>query len=86
MPTAQPNSLTPKPSRTRPVVCVALVALPVLAALALPGCVKPLFPRNEPRSQFESYDIVRNQNQPLYVFDEFGRQQPNLRGRLSPKR
>lgn len=56
-------------------------ALLALAALA-PGCATPLFPRDQPRSQYESYDTVRNQAAPRYRYDEFGRATPNLRGRL----
>lgn len=48
------------------------------------GCATPLFPRDRPRSQYESYDAVRNQSEPRYTYDEFGRATPNLRGRLSP--
>lgn len=48
------------------------------------GCVRPLFPSDRARTQYESYDAVRNQAEPRYVFDEFGRATPNLRGRLGP--
>jgi len=54
------------------------------AALLVAGCAKPLFPRDQTRSQYESYDAVRNQAAPRYRFDEFGRSTPNLRGRLAP--
>lgn len=57
----------------------------LLACLAETGCQKPLFPEKEPRSQFETYDTLRQQNQPLVVPDEFGNPQPALRARLTPQ-
>jgi hypothetical protein len=59
-------------------------ALVIGASMLTGGCATPLFPRDQPRSQFESYDAVRNQSEPRYTYDEFGRATPNLRGRLSP--
>lgn len=57
-----------------------------LLAIGLAGCGKPLFSERDERSQFDRYDRVRNKFAPQYVYDEFGREQPNLRGRLTPKR
>lgn len=61
-------------------------ALVTLAALAFTsmvgGCADPLLSPNEPRSQYSRYDLVRGQFAPQYIEDEFGRRQPNLRGRL----
>jgi hypothetical protein len=59
----------------------------VAAAIAcsVGGCQKPLFPENSPRSQFEVYDTLRLQNQPLEIPDEFGNPQPALRARLTPQ-
>lgn len=57
------------------VICVALLA----------GCATP-FSKKEPRTQYDTYDAMRNQYAPQYVEDEFGRQKPNLRGRLGPKK
>jgi hypothetical protein len=51
----------------------------------LGGCQKALFPQDEPRSQFDRYDRSRDAFAPAYVEDEFGRQRPNLQGRLSPR-
>lgn len=65
----------------RPALALSLLAG---AALVTAGCAKPLFPRDRARSQYESYDAVRNQAAPRYRFDEFGRSTPNLRGRLAP--
>lgn len=56
-----------------------------LASGALPGCQKALFPQDEPRTQFDRYDRSRDAFAPTYIEDEFGRQRPNLQGRLSPK-
>jgi len=62
------------------------LALALLAGggMLVAGCATPLFPRDQARSQYESYDAVRNQAAPRYRFDEFGRSTPNLRGRLGP--
>lgn len=49
------------------------------------GCAKPLLSPDEERTQFDRYDKVRNQHPDQYVYDEFGRRRPNIRGRLLPK-
>lgn len=49
------------------------------------GCSKPLLSPSEQRSPFDRYDAIRGGYAPQYVEDKYGRQQPNLRGRLSPK-
>lgn len=49
------------------------------------GCQKPLFADKAPRTQFDTYDKLRQQNQSLLVPDEFGNPQPALRARLSPQ-
>ena len=65
----------------------ALLWLSAVGFLALAqGCTEPLFPRQEPRTQYEQYDELRRQHADRFVEDEFGRLKPNLRGRLSPKR
>lgn len=51
----------------------------------LAGCQKALFPQDEQRTQFDRYDRSRDAYAPAFVEDEFGRQRPNLQGRLSPK-
>lgn len=48
------------------------------------GCQRVLFPEDAPRTQFETHDRLRNRYAPLHDVDEFGRQQPALRSRLSP--
>lgn len=57
----------------------------LLASGGMSGCEKPLLAPSEARSPYDRYDAVRAQYAPQYVEDEFGRKQPNLRGRLSPK-
>lgn len=52
------------------------------AVLASGGCSHALFKRGVQRSQFQTYDSVRNRHAPDYYEDEFGRQRINLRGRL----
>jgi len=57
----------------------------LLLAVALCGCQRPVLPADQPRTQFDRFDRVRNQTTPQYVEDEFGRRRPNIGGRLSPK-
>ncbi len=65
---------------------IAVIAIAGLAFTApLAGCRQALFPADKERSQFDRYDLSRNQYEPQYVEDEFGRQEPNIKGRLSPK-
>jgi hypothetical protein len=52
------------------------------ATPALGGCHKVLFPKKEPRSQFENYDNMRQKYVPMEVPDVFGKPQPALRQRL----
>jgi hypothetical protein len=58
----------------------------VLAAaglcLALGACAKPLFHPDEPRSQYDRTDALRERRAPTYVYDDYGRRRPNIRGRL----
>lgn len=66
----------------------AKAGLIVLGAAGLSlagGCSKPLFAPTEERSQYDRYDGIRSQRSAPYVEDEFGRQYPNLRGRLMTK-
>jgi hypothetical protein len=63
------------------------VAIPVLvfaaaAACVGAGCEDQLFAANEPRSQYDRFDTVRDRHAEQYVEDEFGNRRPNLRGRL----
>ena len=50
-----------------------------------PGCSKPLLSPTDERTPFDRYDNVRGRYAPQYVENEYGRREPNLRGRLGPK-
>jgi hypothetical protein len=67
-----------------------LIALGLFAGTlfsgGLAGCADPLFPKNTPRNQFETYDRMRNRYVPLEEPDVFGNPQPALRARLSQPR
>lgn len=67
---------------------LSAAAAGVLAALAFTsaGCSEPLLAARDERSPFDRYDAVRNQHAPQYVENKFGRRQPNLSGRLGPKK
>ncbi|MCK4872202.1 MAG: hypothetical protein KAS72_05720 [Phycisphaerales bacterium] len=64
----------------------APVVMVALASLVLAGCYQPLLTSSEDRTQFDDYDRRRYRLPPATVMDEFGHEQPNLRGRLSPDR
>ncbi|MSR69408.1 MAG: hypothetical protein EXS17_03585 [Phycisphaerales bacterium] len=64
---------------------IVLAANALLIGALLSGCQKPLFPEKNSRSQFETYDSLRQQNQQLVIPDEFGNPQPALRARLTPQ-
>lgn len=72
-------------SRSRITPSALALAAGVCALAAFAGCSKPLLSPEEERTQFARYDALRNQYAPQYVEDEYGRQRPNLRARLSPK-
>lgn len=59
-----------------------LVCVLAMAAAGLAGCEDQVFPANEPRSQFDRFDTVRDKRAQQYIEDEFGNRKPNLRGRL----
>lgn len=63
-------------------------ALPVvLCAIALTGgCRQGPILEDDQRSQFDRYDLVRDQYAPAYLEDAYGRKKPNLRGRLIDRR
>lgn len=59
------------------------ILVPMLVVAALTGgCRDPLLTDDEPRSQYDRYDALRDQRAPARVEDAFGTQKPNLRGRL----
>ncbi len=59
-----------------------LLPLLLLLCAAAPGCQKQLFPKDQPRSQYDRFDAVRDRRPPQYVENEFGERKINLRGRL----
>lgn len=46
------------------------------------GCQKAIFTPDEPRSQFDRVQAVRDKRVPSHVMDEYGNKRPNVRGRL----
>lgn len=69
--------------RMRPMLrWTARVAAAATIGTALGGCVKPLFPEDTPRTQFETYDRMRARFIPLEEPDVFGTPRPALRARL----
>ncbi|MHC4809133.1 MAG: hypothetical protein ACYTEV_02055 [Planctomycetota bacterium] len=69
-----------RPGRAVPraLVAGALVAAVVLGA----GCQRSLFSRNESRTQFERFEMMRGEYRPAEEPDVFGNPQPALRARL----
>ena len=61
-----------------------LAGVCVLALLAM-GCSRPLLAPSEERTPFDRYDNVRGRYAPQFVENEYGRREPNLRGRLGSK-
>ncbi|MEE2972497.1 MAG: hypothetical protein VX672_05175 [Planctomycetota bacterium] len=49
------------------------------------GCQDVLFDKNDPRTQFETHDRLRQRYVPLEEKNVFGETQPALRARLSPQ-
>ncbi|MCB9840320.1 MAG: hypothetical protein H6809_01545 [Phycisphaeraceae bacterium] len=58
------------------------VAILTGALFAAGGCQHSLFKRGVHRSQFETYDTIRNRHAPDSFEDEFRSRRINLRGRL----
>ena len=52
-------------------------------ALLLGGCQQALFPKGEPRTQFDKHDRMQGAYIPLQEPDVFGKPQPALRARLT---
>lgn len=76
----------PAPTARNSVWSSRLVTLTLLGVSALAGCEKPIFTPDEPRSQYDRLDTVRNAREPSYIPDEFGNLRPNLTGRLTGAR
>ncbi|MBT8484220.1 MAG: hypothetical protein HKO59_08475 [Phycisphaerales bacterium] len=62
--------------------CIVLVGL----ALVTAGCQRSLFPDKSTRTQFDTYDLVRQRYVPTEEPDVFGKPRPALRARLSQSR
>jgi hypothetical protein len=58
----------------------------LLGSLLLGGCQRALFPESAPRTQFETYDRMRQRYVPTEETDVFGNPQPALRERLTRAR
>lgn len=67
----------------RPLPALACLMLGALAIST--GCSKPLLAPTDERTPYDRYDYIRGQHAPQYIENEYGRRQPNLRGRLAPK-
>ena len=71
------------PRRTSSWLTPVVLALATLVSLTpLGGCEKPVFTPDEPRSQYDRFDTIRDQRAPSYIYDEFGARRPNIRQRL----
>lgn len=69
---------------TTPVrVALALCVVAVLLGM-MTGCQRKLFVENDPRTQFETHDRLRQKYVPIEEPDVFGQPQPALRARLTP--
>lgn len=68
----------------RRLMMAGLLAAVFTGAVLQSGCRRVLFREKDSRTQFDSYDRLRDGVAPPYVFDEFGYRQPNLRERLAP--
>jgi len=58
------------------------VSLAVVSMWLISGCQQPPLRASDSRSQFDRYDLSRNEHEPAYRYDEYGKRRPNLRGRL----
>jgi hypothetical protein len=73
-------------AHARPVMGSAtLLGTMLLAACVAGGCARPLLSPADERTPFDRFDGLRGQHAPQYTEDEFGREKPNLRGRLGQK-
>ena len=61
---------------------LAMIIACAVSVLFATGCQRALFPKKEPRTQFETYDRMRQRYVPLEAPDVFGEPKPALRARL----
>ena len=59
-----------------------IASLLVLTATVSVGCARTPIPPEAPRSPYERFEVLRGEKPPKTVTNSFGRQEPNLRGRL----
>ncbi len=64
---------------------ILAVAVGVVVIIGSAGCQQVLFQKNDPRTQFETHDRLRQRYIPLEEKNVFGEPQPALRARLSPE-
>ena len=69
----------------RVLVMIAVMLMWIVVPTGLGGCQQALFPKDAPRTQFESHRQMRGQTVPLEEPDIFGNPQPALRARLGPR-
>ena len=74
--------LTTTTGRPRGSVLIILIGLAAVSLSTLGGCQRALFPKKAPRTQFETYDLMRQRYVPLEEPDVFGEPKPALRARL----
>lgn len=77
------HHVSPRARQIVPALAISLAALAL--SLSAAGCAKPLLSPEDERSPFDRFDALRAQYSPQYIEDEYGRQKPNLRGRLTPR-
>ena len=65
--------------RSRRLLVVSII---IAAGTMSLGCQRRLFPKDSPRTQFETYDRMRQKFVPLEQPDVFGEPKPALRARL----
>jgi hypothetical protein len=68
--------------RPRGSALIILIGLAAVSLSTLGGCQRALFPKKAPRTQFETYDLMRQRYVPLEEPDVFGEPKPALRARL----
>ncbi|MEO1007885.1 MAG: hypothetical protein AAFX79_04920 [Planctomycetota bacterium] len=76
---------TPRNPARRCILRLCAGVAVVVASAAVAGCRDPLVSGSQIRSPFQRYDRIRNQDAEAFVRDEFGRQRPNIAGRLAPR-
>lgn len=81
-----PSHRTTRRVRPADLLALSLLGAALWSVGGAAGCSEALLSPKDERTPFDRYDAVRQQYAPQYVEDEYGRRQPNLRGRLAPKK